>query len=327
MVKMYSFQHLQRPSVMFSSGKGDPHVTRICDWITEWDGEEEFDVALIGAPLSKSSISFSGAHLHPSSFRQLFPSFTTYDMDEDLDLQPLRVRDLGDVVMHVTDIGQCHRNIEQAYAEVTRRLPSVFPCLIGGDHSITFPALTGLSRTVGKRIGVIQFDAHLDVRDTQYGGRSNGTPIRSLVEEAVVRGEDIVTIGLRSFANSREYREYAKRQGITLYTARDVHRQGMDEILGQAIAYLGAKVEAVYVTFDIDVLDQSDVPGVPAIGPGGLSPYDLFDAARRLGEWEKTIAMDMVCVDPSKDTRDRTSRVSLHVFLHFLAGLYKRKQG
>ncbi|MFY0546198.1 formimidoylglutamase [Brevibacillus sp. H7] len=321
---MQKLTHIQRPGVLYAPGKGDPYVTRLSEWITEWDGQEAFEVALIGAPLSKSSISFSGAHLHPAAFRQLFSAFTTYDFEEDIDLQPLRVRDLGDIVMHITDIAQCHRNIEQAYEEVFRRFPTVVPCLVGGDHSITYPALAGLNRVLGKRIGVIQFDAHLDVRDTRYGGRSNGTPIRSLVEEEVVRGEDIVTIGLRSFANSREYRQYAEHQGISLYTARQVHKEGIQEILRQAIDRLSPKVDAVYVTVDIDVLDQSDVPGVPAIGPGGLSPYDLFEAVQKLGQWNKTVAMDMVCVDPSKDTRDRTSRVSLHVFLHFLVGLYKR---
>ncbi|MDO3681385.1 agmatinase family protein [Paenibacillus ehimensis] len=322
---MHKFTHLQRPGVMFTPGAGDPYVTRLCDWITEWDGQQPLDAAIVGAPLSKSSISFSGAHLHPATLRQLFSAFTTYNFEADLDLSSLRVGDLGDVGMHVTDIPQCHRNIEQAFQEITQQLPSTIPCLVGGDHSITFPALTGIQGVRKERIGLIQFDAHLDVRDTAYGGRSNGTPIRSLVENDVIRGEDIVNIGLRSFANSKAYRDFAEQQGITLYTARQVREEGIKPILERTIRELAAKTDSVYVTFDIDVLDQADVPGVPAIGPGGLSPVDLFTCAELLGEWNRVIGMDMVCVDPSRDTRDRTSRISLHVLLYFLTGLARRR--
>lgn len=321
---MSSLPFMQRPSFVFTPGKGDPYVTRLNEWITEWDGKEQLDIALLGAPLSKSSISFSGAHMHPTIFRQLFSSFTTYNFEDDLELSSLKVRDLGDISMHITDIPQCHDNIMNAFQEITKQLPSVIPCMVGGDHSITFPAIAGMKSATGKRIGLIQLDAHLDVRDTKYGGRSNGTPIRSLIQESVVRGEDIVTIGLRSFANSKEYRDYALQQGMTLYSAKQVQERGIQEILIEAMNYLSNKVDAVYVTFDIDVMDQSNVPGVPAIGPGGLSTSDIFYCAEKVGRWDKTIAMDMVCVDPTKDTRDRTSRVSLHVFLYFLTGVYKR---
>jgi formiminoglutamase len=315
---------LQRPSFVFTPAKGDPYVTRLSEWITEWDGIEQFDIALLGAPLSKSSISFSGAHMHPTVFRQLFSSFTTYNFEDDLELSSLRVRDLGDISMHITDIPQCHQNIEGTFQELTKRLPTVIPCMVGGDHSITYPALSGIKSVRNQRIGLIQFDAHLDVRDTEYGGRSNGTPIRSLIENQVVKGEDLVTIGLRSFANSKEYRTYAEQKGITLYTAKQVHDKGIKQVLDEAVNHLKNKVDAVYVTFDIDVVDQAEVPGVPAIGPGGLSARDLFFCAETLGRWEKTIAMDMVCVDPNQDTRDRTSRISLHVFLYFLTGILKR---
>lgn len=321
---MNQIPYLQRPSLVYTPGQGDPNVTRLSDWITEWDGAELLHAALIGAPLSKSSISFSGAHMHPTVFRQLFSAFTTYNFEDDLDLLPLCVRDIGDIVMHTTDIPQCHHNIEQAFEEVTKRLPTVVPCLIGGDHSITYPALTGLQRARGERIGLIQFDAHLDVRDTAPGGRSNGTPVRSLMETGVLRGEDVVTIGLRSFANSKQYRTYAEQQGVTLYTAKQVRERGIQTILEEAIARLKQNVDVVYATFDIDVLDQSDVPGVPAIGPGGLSPLDLFYCAEVLGAWDRVIAMDMVCVDPNRDTRDRTTRISMHVLLYFLTGLAKR---
>lgn len=321
------FQHITQPPFRLSTGKSDPYVTRLSEWIEQTvDPTNRYDFAILGVPLSKSSISFSGAHAHPQQFRQLLSAFTTYNMDEDIELSALRAVDLGDVAMHVTDILRCHANIEGALREVTAGV-SGMPVIIGGDHSITFPAIKGIRRASGKRIGLIQFDAHLDVRDTAYGGPSNGTPMRNLIESETVRGSDIITIGLRSFANSREYRQYAEERGMTLITANQVRKRGIEPVVEQAIRTLEAKCDAIYVTFDVDVMDQSIVPGVPAIGPAGLSSTELFTAAFAIGQSPKLIGMDMVCVDPTRDVRDITSRAALHLFLHVASGVAKRKQG
>ncbi len=310
--------YLVQPPIQYRSGKSDPYTQPLSEWIQQEQGVA--DLSIIGVPLSKSSISFSGAHSHPEFFRKLLSSFQTYNWDEDIDLSSLRAADFGDVAMHVTDIIQCHRHIAGAAEYLWREYPSTTGVFIGGDHSITYPIIAGLARATSKRIGLIHFDAHLDVRDTRYGGPSNGTPMRSLLEEGILRGEDMVTIGLRSFANSKAYREYAEKKGMTLFSAAEVKRKGMQHIVEWAKSYLEDQVDLVYVTYDIDVLDQSYVPGVPAIGPGGLQPDELFWSAKELGRWSKVVGMDMVCVDPTRDVRDMSSRVALHVFLQFATG-------
>jgi formiminoglutamase len=318
-------QHLTPPALQYAGGKGDPYVTTIAEWIEKPESNNSYDLCILGVPLSKSSISFSGAHLHPTTFRKLWSSFTTYNWDLDLDFTMLRTADFGDVAMHVTDIAACHQNILETMQEVTKNFSQTFPITVGGDHSITAPLVKGRKAANGKRIGIIQFDAHLDVRDLHYGGPSNGTPIRNLIESKTVRGEDIVTIGIRNFANSRLYRDYTEEKGIHVISQKQVQTRGMESILGEAMERL-EPCEEVYVTFDIDVLDQYIVPGVPAIGPQGLTTDQLFSSAYTLGAWSKVAAMDMVCVDPSVDFRDVTSRVSLHLFLHFVSGLVQKKK-
>lgn len=317
-------QHLNPPALQYHGGKGDPFVTTVAEWIEKPQANISYDLCVLGAPLSKSSISFSGAHLHPMTFRKLWSNFTTYHWDSDLDLTKLRTADFGDIAMHVTDIAACHKNIQETMQEVTASFPQTFPITVGGDHSITAPLVKGRKAANGKRIGMIQFDAHLDVRDMSYGGPSNGTPIRNLVESETVKGEDIITIGIRNFANSRLYRDYIETKGIHVISARQVHEQGMESVITEAMKRLES-CEEVYVTFDIDALDQSIVPGVPAIGPQGMTTDQLFFSAYALGAWSKVAAMDMVCVDPSVDLRDATSRVSLHLFLHFVAGRCQQK--
>jgi formiminoglutamase len=321
---MLQFPKLHPPTIQLTGGKTDPYSTNLAEWIRPMESEKDYDLCVMGIPLSKSSISFSGAHLHPFHFRKLWPAFSTYNWDQDIDLQELSIADLGDVAMHITDITACHQNIQEAMFHVQMKLPKAVTISVGGDHSISAPLVKGWRQAHGERVGIIQFDAHLDVRDLSYGGPSNGTPMRDLITSQTVRGEDIFTIGLRNFANSRQYRDYAESQGVHLVSQKDVQQQGIEQIIETAMQTLEQQCDAVYVTFDIDVLDQSIVPGVPAIGPQGLTADQLFTSAYTLGKWSKVRAIDLVCVDPTVDVRDISSRISLHTFLHFASGLFQR---
>jgi formiminoglutamase len=83
--------------------------------------------------------------------RLAFRFKTTYSADFDVDLQRLRVRDLGDVAGHLTDVGEAHRRIEEAVAAITAIAPRFVPMFIGGDHSITAPAVRGFCRRTPAR--------------------------------------------------------------------------------------------------------------------------------------------------------------------------------
>ena len=74
----------------------------------------------------------------------------------------------------------------------------MIPIVLGGDHSISFPSITGFANSKGK-VGIIQFDAHHDLRNLDDGGPSNGTPFRSLLENGVITGKQLVQIGIRNF--------------------------------------------------------------------------------------------------------------------------------
>lgn len=319
-------QKINPPEIIRRSNWRDRYETKVNQWITPWDGTEEIEVGIIGAPLSKAAISFSGAFATPNQLRLLFPTLSTYNVDEDIDLSTLKVRDLGDIPMHVTNVLQCHQNIEDAMTELSQNFPNIFPILIGGDHSVTAPSLRGFCKRYQGNVGLIQFDSHFDVRNLEDGGPSNGTPIRQLLEYGTLKGENIVQIGIHNFTNSKAYRDYVKEQGITFFTSRDVHRQGIETIMEQAIAIASRNTEAIYVTVDIDVLDQAYAPGAAAVVTAGMSTWDLLDGVRMLGEVEKVKGLDIVCVDPSQDLRQATVRTAANVILEFLTGYAKRSK-
>jgi formiminoglutamase len=176
---------------------------------------EPFDVGLLGVPLSRSSISPSAASENPNAIRMIWKSFAAYNIDYDIDLSTLRIVDLGDVKMHVTDIPRCHHNIEQGLLEVLDRNPPFLPVMIGGDHSITNPLVKAVKQHHrDKTIGIVQFDTHFDLRDLRDGGPSNGTPIRGLIESHTVSGQHVVNIGLHGYFNTYSLKQYADQLGV-----------------------------------------------------------------------------------------------------------------
>jgi formiminoglutamase len=315
---------LNPPEILRRPNWRDRFETKVAQWLLPWDGEEKVDFGFIGVPLSKTSISVSAASMTPNAMRELFPTVTTYNIDHDVDLQALHARDMGDIQMHVTDLYKCHNNIEQGLTNLYQALPEIFPLIAGGDHSITFPSVKAFKKRFGGKVGIVQIDSHMDVRNLEDGGPTNGTPIRGLIESGTVEGCHIAQVGIHSFANSKPYREYAAAQGITQFTARQVALEGIHSIIDQALAVADKGTEAIYVTVDMDVLDQAYAPGVPAMVPAGMTSWQLLEAVFRLGQHPKVKGFDIVCIDPMQDPRKATVRMGLHVILTFLTGIMKR---
>jgi formiminoglutamase len=302
----------------------DRYVKKASEMLQKWDGKCSGSVGMIGAPLSKSSISHSGAAFAPSVIRNMLSSYSTYSIEENVDLGDVHITDFGDIVMHPTDIVKSQNRIKETMEQLVAANPETLLIVLGGDHSISYPAISGFQKNWGK-VGVIQLDAHHDLRNLEDGGPTNGTPFRHLIESGTIKGRHLIQIGIRDFTNSKAYTEYGKQHGVTIYTMKDVRNREMKDIILESIQQLEKEVNAVYVSVDMDVLDQAFAPGCPAIGPGGMDSQSLFEAITLLGEYEIVKAIDIVEIDPMVDFRDMTSRTAAWVILHFLKG--KKKGG
>ncbi|MDP4112719.1 MAG: agmatinase family protein, partial [Bacillota bacterium] len=284
------------------------------------------DFVVVGIPLSRSSISASGASEFPDFFRRAWKGFSTYNLDEDIDLSDRTALDVGDVPMHVTDIKKCHDNIIEASAALHNHFQTSVICAIGGDHSITAMMVKGLHQArPNEKIGILQFDTHFDLRDLTDNGPSNGTPMRNLIESGVVRGNDMYNIGLHGFFNTKDLKKYADEQAVNYITLRNARKKGIKETVLQSLEELAAKVDTIYLTVDMDVLDIAYAPGVPASTPGGMSTAELLEGVLAAGRHPKVNAMDIVCLDPLRDSHVQpTVKLGTHVFLTFLTGVMLR---
>jgi formiminoglutamase len=118
--------------------------------------------------------------------------------------------------------------------------------------------------------------------------------------------------------------QWAREQGVTVISGRDVQRRGIYDSITEALRIAGNGVDLIYVSVDIDCLAFPWAIGTAATSPEGLSAWQLMEAVFVCGLDPKVGAIDLVEIDPSRDVKDLTSRTGCSVLLSFFAGLYRR---
>jgi len=308
----------------------DSHDHRICNWISSWQEGEAIDAGLVSAPFSSGTARPTASWAAASAIRDSFVENTTYSPDYDVDIQDLRVRDLGDIRITSTDVWGSLDHIEEALTDLLRLAPSFVPIVIGGDHSISAPTVRAFCRTrPEQRVGLIHFDAHNDVRAFEEGGPLNGTPIRGIIETCPnLAGSSIAQVGIHGFMNSSRYKRWAEEHGITIFPARQVRKRGIDAVLADAVEIASRGTDAIYLSVDLDSLSQVYCLGASgSVTPDGMEATDLLDAVFELGRYPKVGMMDLVEMNPTVDFRNLTARTAGTIILTFLAGLLLRLKG
>lgn len=324
------FRHLVPQELRRYTPWEDSHDHRISNWITPWNHEEVIDAGLVSAPFSSGTARPTASWMAANAIRDSFLENTTYSPDYDVDIQDLKVRDCGDIMVTSTEPFTSLDNIEEALIDLLSVKPGFVPIVIGGDHSISAPSIRAFSKTrPDQRFGIIHFDAHNDVRDFAERGSLNGTPFRGAIETCPnLKGTNVVQVGIHGFMNSSRYKKWAEDQGFTIFPARTVRKRGMEEVLAEAIEIASKDTDAIYVSVDMDSLSQIYcLAASGSITPDGLDAIDLLEAMFTLGQVSKVAMMDLVEINPSVDFRNLTSRTAGTIILTFLAGLLLRLKG
>lgn len=310
----------------------DPEWPRTGSWpapAANAEPGERIDLALIGVPTSRTSLSPTNAHETPAAIREALrrysghvvapgaPASRGHEAELVLD-EALTIVDAGDTPDPDTEEGE-QRAAEQIAALAARAALLV---ALGGDNALTVSATLGVARDRLDTAGLITLDAHHDLRN----GRSNGSPVRRLVE-AGLDPRRIVQIGIADFANSRVYRERAKEWGITVIHRDELLERPLAEIAAEALDIAGAGGGPIHVDLDVDVCDRSVAPGCPASIPGGIQAHELRRITRLFAADPRVAGFDIAEVDATADAPDgRTVRLAALLVLEAAAGLAVRSQ-
>jgi guanidinopropionase len=283
-----------------------------------WRAGDALDgqTVVLGLPYDGGIPSRPGARFGPRAIREALASFGTFDGDRELS----PVADLGDVALPTMNGGAAHRRIEQAAARIFAS--GARPIFLGGDHGVTGSLIRGLAAArPDLRLALVTIDAHLDVREYEdESSLSSGTPFRRALETGILTGERVAMLGIRRFANSRYYLDWARDQGIHLATVDEIGERGAAAVARDALAAVTRGADAVYLSVDIDAADAAFAPGVSASGVGGPTSREMIGVVRTVAAHPNLIGADLMEVSPPYDHDGRTARLAARLLLELLAG-------
>ena len=285
------------------------------------------DVAIIGAPLDEAVSYRPGARFGPRAIRQA--SYTQGGHSLQVGVQPFEVLDVVDagdanVAPGVLDRG--HAMIFRKVLEVARA--GTVPIILGGDHSITWPAASAVAEAHQPRsVGIVHFDAHADTAGSDWGLLAgHGTPMRRLIESGAIKGPNFVQVGLRGYWPPPSIFAWMREQGMRWHLMREIEERGAEAVVDDAISEALDGPDTIYLSIDIDVLDPGMAPGTGTPEPGGLLTRELLRAIRRIVARVPLAAMDIVEVSPPYDHADITAAAAHRCALEAISALAARKR-
>lgn len=253
---------------------------------------DEAEYIILGVPFDFTSTYRTGARFGPNAIREASLNIETYSFRTGLDLEDLRLHDLGN--LHVS------ANAEQTMVRLGQVVKEILehdkkPVVIGGEHTITFGVLKGLGSKAQKTV-FISFDAHLDLRDEYMGLKlSHTTFMRRINHE--VKPAQIIEVGTR--AACKEELQYAEKTGIKFLTTNNIRKEGVEQTVTILKKNL-EKFQNVYVSIDMDVLDPAYAPATQNPEPDGLMTQTLLDILCSVCD-KRVVGFDLVEVAPNYD--------------------------
>jgi agmatinase len=289
------------------------------------------DVVVIGAPFDGGTSHRSGARFGPQAIRttdylpQDGVSRPSLALRTDA-FQDLAVVDLGDVEMFSGDAQSSVEALEAVVRAVAEA--GVIPVVLGGDHTVTWPDVTGVAHAVGwGRVSVLHFDAHADTGDIEFGSLvGHGQPMRRLIESGAARGDRFLQLGLRGYWPGPEVLAWMAEQGMRSYEMSEIGARGLATCLTEAFAIATDDCDGVFLSVDIDVADPGHAPGTGTPEPGGLTARELLDAVRRICLDLPVVGIDVVEVAPAYDHADITAALANRVVLESLSAIARRRR-
>ena len=273
--------------------------------------------AVYGIPWDSMAVGRSGASYGPRGIREIASTqFLSYNATWDFDLlDTLTLVDCGDA--HIVP-GNPERSFEIAQAAIGQILEAgALPVTLGGDHSVTIPAVRAVAEHVSEA-GLVLIDTHLDTA-LDVGGEelSNCCPITRALD-AGFAPERTVLIGMSGWMNPRAEIDYCRERGITVIWIDEIWEDGVAAALQRALEIAGGTEGGIYLTVDVDSLDGAFAPGTSVPTTAGLSARELLTLVRGLSR-SGLAGLDVVETAPSLEASSLTAGIATRVVMDGLA--------
>lgn len=196
--------------------------------------------------------------------------------------------------IYTTPAIDCSVPLEYALDTLAARTESIaraghIPVTLGGEHSLTWAAVKGVKRAIDRPVGIIQIDAHADLRHAYQGFRHSHASVMQLLLED--EGISLAQYGVRALC--QEEVDCRARNKVVFIDAETLVRENISEITLPDDFPMD-----VYVSFDVDGLDAAIMPATGTPVPGGLGYYQSLDIVRSALKGRRCIGLDVVELAP-----------------------------
>ena len=312
------------------TGRAEPFETaRACYWYQLAQPYMQQRIGLVGFACDQGvrrNQGRVGARAAPPLIRQAFATLPVIaELQQRFDNQlPTLLGDAGDIHCHDHDDFAANM-LEQAQITYANTVSQIIkqgglPIGLGGGHAIAYGSFLGLWQALPQtdltthkdatpRIGIINFDAHLDIRQSDVA--TSGTPFRQIAEHLDEHGQPFhyCCIGVSRFSNTAALFDRAEQLGVHIISDEDCTNKKWKKIAAQITGFIES-VDIIYLTIDMDCLPSSIVPGVSAPAAYGIELSFVERAVKLIMASNKVKIADIAEINPTFDIDQRSCKVA-----------------
>ena len=313
------------------TGRAEPFETvRARYWYQLAQPYEDQNIGLIGFACDQGvrrNQGRVGARAAPPLIRRAFATLPVIaDLQQRFDGQlSTLLGDAGDIHCHDED-SFADSILEQAQIKYADAVSTIvkqggLPIGLGGGHAIAYGSFLGLwqalentsettiSTNTAPTIGIINFDAHLDIRQSDVA--TSGTPFHQIAEHLDAHDQPFhyCCIGVSRFSNTAALFDRAKQLGVQVISDEDCHYQPWDTLAERVKSFID-QVDIIYLTIDMDCLPSSVVPGVSAPASFGIGLGFVERMVKTIMASGKVKIADIAEINPTFDIDSRSCKVA-----------------
>lgn len=300
-------------------------------WITIYDLQDEENlpsnlegIGFIGFCSDegvRKNLGRTGTANGPDTIREALANLPCYFNEN------FKLYDFGNIYCHDMELEDCQKLLSEGVEKILKT--GLYPVVLGGGHDIAFGHYCGLFNHYddGEKdpgIGIINFDAHLDMRPYPKGS-SSGTMFRQIGDMLKDRDYEFnyFCLGVQKRGNTIDLFRTAKEYGAKYIYARDILDRDIWGILEDIDDFIH-KSDKIYMTICADVFSSGFAPGVSAAQPLGLEPEKVIKIMKYIIKSGKTVSFDIAEVSPRFDQDHITARLAstlIFAVVNSVAGL------
>lgn len=251
----------------------------------------------------------------PAAIRKMLGS-VAYHLPENLPLL-----DYGDIFTINQDLEGSHEAISQITLDLLKS--HHFPVLLGGGHDLAYAHGRGVQNYIaekGEKLGIINLDAHFDLRPLADGKAHSGSPFLQLAQ-TFPDNFNYLALGIQRAANPKSLFQTAEKLNARYLVMEDFRLNNWEYIEEQIIWFLDS-VNKVYLSIDLDGFSSAFAPGVSAPSPMGFNPQIAFKVFELIAKSKKLISLDVVELNPKFDQDNATARLAARAIEYILRKVF-----